>query len=39
MAVYFENHTVHKHTLCVKNVELTDVRAGATYSYHWALNQ
>jgi hypothetical protein len=35
VTVYCENHTEHTDTLCGKNTEF--VKAGGTYSNHWAL--
>jgi hypothetical protein len=32
-----ETHTKHIKTLCGQNVELLNVKAGGTYSDHWAL--
>jgi hypothetical protein len=37
VAVYCENHTEHTYTLCGQNVELLCVKAGGTYTNHWAL--
>jgi hypothetical protein len=37
VAVYCENHTEHTDTLCGQNVESWCVKAGGTYSNHWAL--
>jgi hypothetical protein len=37
VAVYCENHTEHTNTLCGQNVEFQYVKAGGTYSNHWAL--
>jgi hypothetical protein len=37
IAVYTENHMKHMDTLCEQIVELLKVKAGGTYSYHWAL--
>jgi hypothetical protein len=37
VAVYCENHTEHTDTLCGQNVEFWYVKAGGTYSDHWAL--
>jgi hypothetical protein len=37
VAVYCENHTEHTDTLCGQNAELWYVKAGGTYSNHWAL--
>jgi hypothetical protein len=37
VAVYYENHTEHTDTLCGQNVEFWYVKAGGTYSNHWAL--
>ena len=37
IAVCSEIHTKHINTLCVKNVELVNVKPGVTYSDHWAL--
>jgi hypothetical protein len=38
IAVYSENHTKPRNTLCGQNVELLIVKADGEYSYHWALN-
>jgi hypothetical protein len=38
LAVYTENHTKPINTLRRTSVELLIVKAGGTYSYHWALN-
>jgi hypothetical protein len=35
VAVYCEDHTEHTDTLCGQNAEC--VKAGGTYSNHWAL--
>jgi hypothetical protein len=35
VAVYYENHTEHTDALCGQNAEY--VKAGGTYSNHWAL--
>jgi hypothetical protein len=37
VAVYCENHMEHTNTLCGQNAEFWDVKAGGTYSDHWAL--
>jgi hypothetical protein len=37
VAVYCENHTEHKDTLCGQNAGFQCVKAGGTYSDHWAL--
>jgi hypothetical protein len=37
VAVYFENHTEHTNTLCGQNAEFCFIKAGGTYSDHWAL--
>jgi hypothetical protein len=37
IAVHTENHTKPINTLCGQNAELLIVKAGGTYSYHWAL--
>jgi hypothetical protein len=37
VAVYCENHMEHTNTLCGQNVEFWYVKAGGTYSNHWAL--
>jgi hypothetical protein len=37
VAVYCENHTEHTDTLCGQNTEFWYVKAGGTYSNHWAL--
>jgi hypothetical protein len=36
VAVYCESHTKHINTLCGQNAELLNVKAGGTYSYHYA---
>jgi hypothetical protein len=36
-AVYFENHTEHTNTLCGQNSRAKHVKAGGTYTNHWAL--
>jgi hypothetical protein len=36
VAVYCENHTEHTDTLCGQNAEFWCVKAGGTYSNHWA---
>jgi hypothetical protein len=36
VAVYCENHTEHTDTLCGQNAEFYCVKAGGTYSNHWA---
>jgi hypothetical protein len=36
VAVYCENHTEHTDTICGQNAEFY-VKAGGTYSNHWAL--
>jgi hypothetical protein len=38
VAVYCENQTEHTDTLCGQNVGFWCVKAGGTYSNHWALN-
>jgi hypothetical protein len=38
IAVYCENHTEHTNTLCGQNGEFGYIKAGGTYSKHWALN-
>jgi hypothetical protein len=38
VAVYCENQTEHTNTLCGQNAEFWYVKAGGTYSNHWALN-
>jgi hypothetical protein len=40
VAVYCENHTehTHTHTHCGRNTETFCVKAGVTYSDHWAVN-
>jgi hypothetical protein len=38
IAVYWENHTKPINALCGHNAELLIVKAGGTYSYHWAVN-
>jgi hypothetical protein len=35
VAVYCENHTEHTYTLCRQNAEY--VKAGGTYTNHWAI--
>jgi hypothetical protein len=38
-AVYYENHTQHKHipnTTCIKNAKAVNARMGGLYSYHCA---
>jgi hypothetical protein len=37
VAVYCENHTEHTDTLRGQNVEFWCVKAGATYTNHYAL--
>jgi hypothetical protein len=37
VAVYCENDTEHVNTLCGQNAEFWYVKAGGTYSNHWAL--
>jgi hypothetical protein len=37
IAVYFQNHTKSINSLCEQNAELLAVKAGDTYSRHWAL--
>jgi hypothetical protein len=37
VAVYYENNTEHTHTLHGQNAEFYYVKAGGTYSDHWAL--
>jgi hypothetical protein len=37
IAVYCENHKEHTKTLCGQNAEFWYVKAGGTYSNHWAL--
>jgi hypothetical protein len=37
VAVYCENHTEHTDTICGQNAEFWYVKAGGTYSNHWAL--
>jgi len=37
IAVCSQIHTKHLNTLCGQNVELVNVKPGATYSYYWAL--
>jgi hypothetical protein len=32
-------HTKHINTLCEQNLELLNVKTGASYSNHWALKQ
>jgi hypothetical protein len=36
IAVCCENHTEHTNTLCGRNAEFYYVKAGGTYSKHWA---
>jgi hypothetical protein len=36
VAVYYENHTEHTNTQCGQNAEFWYVKAGGTYSNHWA---
>jgi hypothetical protein len=38
IAVYSENRTKPKYTLCGQNAEFVNVNVGGTYSYHCALN-
>jgi hypothetical protein len=35
--VYYENHAKHTNALYVQNAEFYCVKAGDTYSKHWAL--
>jgi hypothetical protein len=37
VAVYCENYTEHTNTLCGQNALFQCVKAGGTYSNHWAL--
>jgi hypothetical protein len=37
VAVYCENHTEHRDTLCGQNAEFWYVKAGGTHSDRWAL--
>jgi hypothetical protein len=37
VAVYCENRTEHTNALCVQNAVFYYVKAGGTYSNHWAL--
>ena len=37
IVVYSEIHTKHINTLCRQNVELLNVKPGATYSDHWTI--
>jgi hypothetical protein len=37
VAVYYENHTENTNTFCGQNAEFYYVKAGGTYSDHWAL--
>jgi hypothetical protein len=37
IAVYCENHTEHKNTLCEHNAERFHVKADSKYSHHRAL--
>jgi hypothetical protein len=39
IAVCSESHMKHVNTLCGQNVELLNVKAGGTYSYHCALTE
>jgi hypothetical protein len=39
VAVYCENHTEHRDTLCGQNAEFLYVKAGGTYSNHWGLKR
>jgi hypothetical protein len=36
ITVYYENHMKPTNTFSGENAELLNVRAGGTYSYHWA---
>jgi hypothetical protein len=36
IAVCSEIHTKHINTLCGQNIEFSNVKAGGTYSNHWA---
>jgi hypothetical protein len=38
IAVYCKNHTKPIDTLFGHNIKLAIVKAGGTYSYHWAVN-
>jgi hypothetical protein len=38
IAVYTKIHTKHINALCGQNTEFLNVKAGGTYSNHWALN-
>jgi hypothetical protein len=35
IAVYYDNHTKHIHTLCGQNAEVMNVKLGGTYSCHF----
>jgi len=37
IALCSQIHTNHTNTLYGKNTEFVNVKAGGTYSYHWAL--
>ena len=37
IAVCSEIHAKHTNTLCGQNAEFVNVKAGGTYSDHWAL--
>jgi hypothetical protein len=37
IAIYSKNRMKHKNTLCGKNVELFNIKAEGSYSYHYAL--
>jgi len=38
IAVCSQSHRKHTNTQCGQNVEFVNVKPGATYSDHWALN-
>jgi hypothetical protein len=38
VAVCCENHTEHKHALCVPNAQFPSVQTRGTYSNHQSLN-
>jgi hypothetical protein len=37
VAVCWENHTEHTNTLCGRNAQFFNVKAGGTHSYHFSL--
>ena len=37
IAICSEFHTKHINTLCGQNIEFVNVKAGGTYTDHWAL--